>query len=59
MQTLYTLSDNEIPQYCESSISLSSDKKYIAVGSTKGQIYVINRIQGNVINFITKMFIID
>ena len=48
MEKIYSISDNVLPQYCESSLSLSSDKKYIAVGSTKGQIYIINTQTGKV-----------
>jgi hypothetical protein len=48
METIYSISDNVLPQYCESSLSLSSDKKYIAVGSTKGQMYIINTQTGKV-----------
>jgi hypothetical protein len=48
METVYTLNDETIPQYCESNISVSSDKKYIAIGSTKGQIYVVNASTGKV-----------
>lgn len=59
MQTIYTLSDNVIPQYCESSISLSSDKKYIAIGSTKGQIYVINTQLGEVSRMTLNIFLIN
>ena len=49
MDTIYTINDTTIPQYCDSSISVSSDKKYFAVGSTKGQIYVLNCLTGKVI----------
>ena len=48
METIYSISDNVLPQYCDSSLSLSSDKKYIAVGSTKGQMYIINTQTGKV-----------
>ena len=44
---IFTLSD-KIPQYCESSIAVSSDKKYCAIGSTKGSIYIINLNEGNI-----------
>jgi WD40 repeat protein len=51
MESIYTLNDEIIPSYCESNISISSDKKYITVGSTKGQIYVINALNGKVKSF--------
>jgi len=52
METIYTVNDNTLHQYCESSVSLSSDKKYIAIGSNKGQIYVLNTKTGKVeLNF--------
>ena len=43
-----TINDSKIPQYCESSIALSPDKKYFAVGSTKGTIYIVNLNEGSV-----------
>jgi WD40 repeat protein len=46
METIYTLNEDVLHQYCESNISVSSDKKYIAVGSTKGQIFVLNALTG-------------
>jgi len=48
MAVIYTLDENKIPQFCESNISVSSDKKYFAIGSTKGTIYVFNTMNGNV-----------
>jgi hypothetical protein len=48
MENIYTIGDNIIPQYCESSISVSSDRKYFSVGSNKGQIFVFNLIDGSV-----------
>ena len=47
-QPIYTINDSKIPQYCESSIAVSPDKKYFAVGSTKGNIYIVNLNNGNV-----------
>ena len=47
-QPIYTITSNKIPQYCESSIALSPDKKYFAVGSTKGTIYIVNLNEGSV-----------
>lgn len=46
MDTVYTVGEKTLSQYCESSISVSSDKKYFAIGSTKGQIYVCNFLDG-------------
>ncbi len=50
MAVIYTLDESIIPQYCESNISISSDKKYFTVGSTKGTIYVFNSMTGKVKN---------
>ena len=44
---IYTITSSKIPQYCESSIALSPDKKYFAVGSTKGTIYIVDLMEGN------------
>lgn len=48
MNVVYSLDENIIPQYCESNISVSSDKKYFAVGSTKGIVYIFNLQTGKV-----------
>ena len=45
-QTIFTLNSSQMPQYCESSIAVSPDKKYCAIGSTKGSIYIINLNEG-------------
>ena len=47
-QAIFTLTSSKIPQYCESSIAVSPDKKYCAIGSTKGSISIINLTDGNV-----------
>ena len=47
-QSIFTLNSSQIPQYCESSIAVSPDKKYCAIGSTKGSIYIINLNEGNI-----------
>ncbi len=52
METVYTLNDQHIPQYCESNISVSSDRKYFSIGSNKGQIFVYNVNSGKVINIL-------
>jgi WD40 repeat protein len=49
METIYTLNDENIPHYCESNLSVSTDKKYFAIGSNKGEIYVFNLATGKVI----------
>lgn len=48
MQPVYTVNDKTLPQYCESSISISPDKKYFAVGSTKGTVYICNLKDGSI-----------
>lgn len=48
MEAVYTVTDKTLPQYCGSTISVSSDKKYFAVGSHKGYIYVCNMADGTV-----------
>jgi WD40 repeat protein len=47
-QPIYTINQNKIPQYCESAIAVSPDKKYFAVGSTKGTIYIVKLNDGTV-----------
>jgi len=47
-QPIYTINSSKIPQYCESSIAVSPDNKYFAVGSTKGNIYIVNLNEGTV-----------
>ena len=49
MQEIYTINDNQLNNYCESNISISSDKKYFACGSSKGEIYIFNLQSGKVI----------
>ena len=44
---IYTVNDSKISQFCESQISVSTDKKYFAVGSIKDNIYVINLLDGS------------
>ena len=46
--SIYVINDRIIPQYCQSSISISSDKKYFAVGSSKGTIYIVKLNDGTV-----------
>lgn len=48
MEAVYTVSDKTLDQYCGSTISVSSDKKYFAVGSHKGNIYICNLKDGTV-----------
>ena len=52
-QPIFTLTSNKIPQYCESTIAVSHDKKYCAIGSTKGSIYFINLNDGSIESTIT------
>jgi len=47
-KTIFTLTDSKIAQFCESSIAVSHDKKYAAIGSTKGSIYFVNLNNGNI-----------
>lgn len=47
METVYTITDKTLPQYCESSLSVSSDKKYFSVGSVKGTVFVFNLKDGS------------
>lgn len=47
-QEIYSLGSDKIAQYCESSIGISSDRKYFAVGSTKGTIYIVNLLDGSI-----------
>ena len=48
MEVVYSLDENNIFQFCESNISVSTDKKYFAVGSNKGTIYIFNTQTGKV-----------
>lgn len=47
MKTIYTITDKVFSQYCESTISLSSDQRYLAIGSVKGTVYVFNVRDGS------------
>ncbi len=48
MEEIYSIGDNYLNHYCESNISVSSDKRYFACGSSKGEIYVFNLLTGKV-----------
>jgi hypothetical protein len=48
MEPIYILNDENIPHFCESNISVSTDKKYFSLGSNKGEIYVFNLASGKV-----------
>lgn len=48
MEPIYTINEGTFPHNTDSNISISSDKKYFAVGSTKGSIYIINTSNGKV-----------
>ena len=45
---MYTIDKNKIDECCESCITISPDKKYFAVGSNKGMIYIVNISDGNI-----------
>ena len=47
-EALYTIDKNKIDECCESCITISPDKKYFAVGSNKGMIYIVNMSDGNI-----------
>ena len=48
MATIYTVGNDVLKNYCESGISVSSDKKYFTVGSSKGEVYIFDLKTGNV-----------
>ena len=48
MQDLYVINDSQLNNYCESNITISSDRKYFACGSSKGEIYIFNLLTGKV-----------
>jgi WD40 repeat protein len=50
MQPIYTIAEDKLSNYCESSISISTDKKYFSVGSTKGEIYVFSLATGELVD---------
>ena len=47
-EDIFKLDKNQIPQFCESNICLSPDKKYFAVASNQGIVYIINLKEGKV-----------
>ena len=47
-EALYTIDKNKIDECCESCITISPDKKYFAVGSNKGMIYIVNMADGSI-----------
>jgi len=51
METLYTIGSDNLKNYCESGITVSTDKKYFTVGSTKGEIYIFDVQTGKVFLF--------
>ena len=56
---IYTLGNEVIKNCFESNISISTDKKYFAVGSVKGEIFIFNVKTGQVIYiFCIMLFII-
>lgn len=46
--TVYTIGGDVLSNYCESGISVSTDKKYFSVGSNRGEIYIFDLKTGNV-----------
>jgi WD40 repeat protein len=49
MQPIYSIAEDKLSNYCESSLSISTDKKYFSVGSTKGEIYVFSLATGELV----------
>jgi WD40 repeat protein len=49
MASIYTVGDDKFANYCESSLSISSDKKYFSIGSSKGEIYTFNVQNGELV----------
>jgi len=49
-QDTFDLDENIIPEICEASIGVSPDKKFFALGSQKGIIYIVNLNDGNVVS---------
>lgn len=49
MQPIYSIAEDKLSNYCESSLSISTDKKFFSVGSTKGEIYVFSLASGEII----------
>jgi WD40 repeat protein len=41
------LGSETIPHYCECPISVSTDNKYFATGSTKGEVYIFKLEDGS------------
>lgn len=41
-EAIYTLNSNSIPHYCEANISLTTDKRFFATGSTRGDIFIFD-----------------
>ena len=49
MAPIYTIAEEKLSNYCESSLSISTDKKYFSIGSNKGEIYVFNVSTGELV----------
>ena len=49
MKPVYTIAEDILSHYCESSLSVSTDKKFLTVGSTKGEIYVFSLATGELV----------
>ncbi len=46
LDSIYKLDSSVIPHYCECNLSLTTDKKYFATGSTKGEVYIFDSDTG-------------
>ena len=51
MEVVYEINEGTLPHNTDSNISISCDKKYFAVGSSKGSIFIINTLTGEVLIF--------
>jgi len=49
LETIYTIDDHILPNYCDSNITISTDRKFFAIGSTKGDIFIFNLASGEVL----------
>ena len=59
MEVVYEIKEGTFPHNTDSNISISSDKKYFAVGSTKGSIYIVNTLTGTVLmNYLIINFLV-
>lgn len=47
---IYTIAEDKLSNYCESSLSVSTDKKYFSIGSTRGEVYVFSLSNGELVD---------